>query len=127
MSVFNLKKALLLYAVTDRSWLEYAQIKIEDGITKSLRDKKLALAEACELAIQGGVTMIQLRNKEFGTGISDRGHEEALEVRDVCRKYSVPFIIDDDVDMAVNIPVENRGDDAVADAHLQVRADGSAR
>ena len=106
MSVFNLEKSLLLYAVTDRSWLEYAQIKIEDESTMRLRDKKLSLAEACELAIQGGVTMIQLRNKEFGTGISDRGQEEAIEVRDVCRKYSVPFIIDDDVDMAVKLEAD---------------------
>jgi thiamine-phosphate pyrophosphorylase len=106
MSVINLEKSLLLYAVTDRSWLEYAQIKTEDGSTGRLRDKPLSLAEACELAIQGGVTMIQLRNKEFGTGISDRGLEEALEVRDVCRKYSVPFIIDDDVDMAVKLEAD---------------------
>lgn len=97
----DLNKALLLYAVTDSSWLEFSENCDSDGNkVRVRRDTPLTLPLSCELAIKGGVTMIQLRNKEFGTGISNRDRHEALEIRDICRKYSVPFVIDDDVELA---------------------------
>lgn len=74
------KEMLTLYAVTDRTWL--------NGRT---------LAEVVEQVIRGGVTMVQLREK---------GQDEAemiqtaREVQQVCRKYGVPFIVNDSIELA---------------------------
>lgn len=75
------KKAMLLYAVTDRAWL--------GGRT---------LYEQVEEALKGGVTCLQLREKELPY---EEFLAEALELRKLCRKYNVPFIINDNVDIAV--------------------------
>lgn len=70
---------LLLYAVTDRAWL--------GGQT---------LAHQVELALGGGATMIQLREKELGEEDLLR---EALALRPICRRYGVPLIINDSVEV----------------------------
>ena len=74
------RKHCLLYAVTDRSWLR--------GQT---------MAEQVEEAIRGGVTMVQLREKEL-TG--DALVREAKQVQEVCRAYHVPFLLNDDPELA---------------------------
>lgn len=75
------KSDLLLYAVTDRSWL--------GGHT---------LYQDVEAAIKGGSTFIQLREKKL-----DEEHflEEAKEIKELCKKYRVPFVINDNVDIAL--------------------------
>lgn len=75
--------SLLLYAITDRHWLH--------GET---------VAQQAEKALRGGATFLQLREKEL-----DRGsvRQEAYELKDLCRKYHVPFVLDDDVDLAVEV------------------------
>lgn len=75
------KKDLLLYAVTDRSWL--------GGET---------LASQVERAVKGGAAFVQLREKELG---KEHFLEEAVEIRELCRKYQVPFVVNDDVEIAV--------------------------
>lgn len=77
------KKDLLLYAVTDRAWLG---------------DKTLSWQ--VEESLKGGATMIQLREKHL-----DHEHflKEAKEIKELCRKYQVPFLINDDVDLAVEV------------------------
>lgn len=77
------KKDLLLYAVTDRAWL--------NGET---------LCSQVEKAIKGGATFIQLREKNL-----DQKHflEEALEIQKLCKKYNVPFVINDNVEIAKEI------------------------
>ena len=77
------KKDLLLYAVTDRAWLG---------------DKTLAWQ--VEESLKGGATMIQLREKHLD---EDTFHEEALELQTLCRRYGVPFLINDDVELAVAV------------------------
>ncbi len=73
--------ALLLYAVTDRSWLN----------GKTL----LAAVEDC---LRGGATMVQLREKE----LDDVSFlTEAVEMKALCLTYHVPFLINDAVDIAV--------------------------
>lgn len=74
------KKSLLLYAVTDRSWLG---------------DK--TLYEQVEEALKGGATFIQLREKELD---DETFLEEAIEIQKLCRKYNVPFVINDNVEIA---------------------------
>lgn len=80
------KKDLLLYAVTDRSWL--------NGDT---------LYHQVEQALQGGATFVQLREKEL-----DETHflEEAKEIQELCRKYQVPFVINDNVEIAAQIDAD---------------------
>lgn len=74
------KKNLLLYAVTDRSWL-----------------RGESLYHQVEQAVLGGVTFVQLREKELGE--SDF-YGEALELQALCRKKGVPFVINDNVALA---------------------------
>lgn len=80
------KKDLLLYAVTDRSWL--------NGET---------LYTQVEKSLQGGVTFIQLREKSL-----DEQHflEEAKQLKELCKKYHVPFVINDNVDIALCIDAD---------------------
>lgn len=80
------KKDLLLYAVTDRAWL--------GGKTLSWQ---------VEESLKGGATMIQLREKHL-----DHEHflKEAKEIKELCRKYQVPFLINDDVDLAVEVDAD---------------------
>lgn len=71
---------LLLYAVTDRSWL--------DGES---------LCEQVEKAIKGGVTFVQLREKHLD---EKTFLEEAEEIKKLCARYHVPFVINDNVEIA---------------------------
>ena len=71
---------MLLYAVTDRAWL--------DGRT---------LADCVREAIAGGATFVQLREKDLTT---EEIVAEAAEIIPVCRAAGVPFVIDDDVEAA---------------------------
>ena len=74
------KKNLLLYAVTDRHWLEGR--KLIDVVKESL---------------DGGVTMVQLREKTLEEG---KFLEEAKELQTLCRERHIPFIVHDNVDIA---------------------------
>ena len=73
----------LLYAVTDTSWLP--------GRT---------LAQQVEEALRGGVTMVQLREKELQ---GEALEQEAREILALCRQYGVPLLINDDVMLAKKI------------------------
>lgn len=59
--------------------------------------------EVVEAAILGGVTVVQYREKSASTR---RMIDEALELRDLCRRYSVPFIVDDRVDVALAVQAD---------------------
>ena len=80
------KKDLLLYGVTDRSWL--------GGQT---------LYQQVEEALKGGATFIQLREKELG---DEAFLKEALEIQELCRRYRVPFVINDNVEIARKIDAD---------------------
>lgn len=77
---------LLLYAVTDRHWLG---------------DK--TLYEQVEEAIKGGATFIQLREKNLD---EEQFLKEALEIQKLCKKYGVPFVINDNVEIAKKIDAD---------------------
>ena len=75
------KKHMLLYAVTDRAW-----------------SGEMTLCEQVEAALRGGVTCVQLREK----GPDEAAFfQEAKEIRTLCRRYGVPFIVNDNVDIAL--------------------------
>ena len=75
------KKDLLLYAVTDRHWLD-----------------KRSLKEVVKESLDGGVTFVQLREKTLE---DDKFLEEAKELKQLCKEYNVPFVINDNVDIAI--------------------------
>lgn len=76
------KKDLLLYAVTDRRWLGEGE-RLYDQVKK---------------AIEGGTTFVQLREKDLDP---DNFLEEAKELKALCKEYNVPFVINDNVEIAV--------------------------
>ena len=80
------KEDLLLYGVTD---------------SKYLKGRKMS--ELVEEAILGGVTMIQLREKEM---THEAFKQEALDVQSVCQKHLVPLIINDDVELCKEIDAD---------------------
>ncbi len=75
------KETMRLYAVTDRAWTG-----------------KKTLYEQVEEALRGGVTCVQLREKELS---DEEFLKEAMEIRELCRRYHVPFFINDNVDVAI--------------------------
>ena len=78
------KNSLLLYAVTDRHWL-----------------KGRSLKEDVESALKGGASFIQLREKEDMALDHDAYLQEALEIGRLCRSFGVPFVLDDEVELAI--------------------------
>lgn len=77
----SVKNAMLLYAVTDRAWTG-----------------KQTLFEQVEAALKGGVTCVQLREKNLGEA---EFFEEARIMAELCHKYDVPFIVNDNAEIAV--------------------------
>ena len=75
------KKTMLLYAVTDRSWTG-----------------RQTLYEQVEAALKGGVTCVQLREKDLP---EDAFLDEAVKIKTLCHQYHVPFIINDNAPLAV--------------------------
>jgi len=76
-------ECLRLYAVTDRSWLH--------GET---------LYDQVEKALKGGVTLVQLREKELPEADFE---QEARELLELCHKYNIYLIINDNVALAAKI------------------------
>ena len=75
------KDMLLLYAVTDRSWTQ-----------------DQTLYDQIEAALKGGVTIVQLREKNL---TEDEFVAEAIRVKELCSRYNVPLIINDNADVAL--------------------------
>ncbi len=75
------KKAMLLYAVTDRAWIG-----------------RQSLYEQVESALKGGATCVQLREKELS---EEAFLAEAVEIASLCKRYGVPFFVNDNVDIAI--------------------------
>lgn len=75
------KKNMLLYAVTDRAWTG-----------------KQSLYEQVEEALKGGITCLQLREKNLS---DEEFLKEAIQIKTLCNKYKVPFFINDNVEVAI--------------------------
>ena len=76
----ELKESLLLYAVTDRRWTG-----------------ELNLFQQVELAIAGGATFIQLREKNLSESAFEK---EAIAIQGLCRAHGIPFVVNDNVEIA---------------------------
>ena len=76
------KVDVLLYAITDKGALHGRDI-----------------CKAVEDAVKGGATIIQLREK----GLDEKSlTEEAAKLTEICHRYNVPLIVNDNVDAAIN-------------------------
>lgn len=77
----DIKSMLKLYAVTDRAWTG-----------------NQTLLEQTEAALRGGITCLQLREKKLDY---ESFLKEAIQIKDLCKSYSVPLIINDNPLIAV--------------------------
>jgi len=100
-------KSLLLYAVTDRTWLE-----------------SRTLSEAVEEAILGGATFVQLREKNLSY---EEFFKTAVEVKKITDKYNIPFVINDNVDIAAAVDADGahigQSDEEINDAREKLGPD----
>ncbi len=78
--------SLLLYAVTDRSYIG-----------------KKSLSQKVKEVIEGGATFIQLREKNLNQADLLL---EAKEIQALCKKAHIPFVINDDVQLAKEIDAD---------------------
>ena len=102
----DLCKQLAVYAVTDRSWLNGR--RLVDDIRKVL---------------DGGVTILQLREKELPV---DEFLAEAREIKALCDSYGVPLIINDEVGIAKELGVGShvgQHDESLAEARAELGPD----
>ena len=86
MHYMFLEEQLLLYAVTDRTWLN----------GRSLYD-------VVEESLKGGITCLQLREKKLD---AESFLSEAQQLRPLCRTYRVPFIVNDNVEIALAVDAD---------------------
>lgn len=82
----KLAESLLLYAITDRHWLG---------------DR--SLNEVVRESLEGGVTFLQIREKDLD---EEHFYEEAVELQAMARKYGVPFVVNDNVDIAMRMDAD---------------------
>ncbi len=84
LSDMKLKREdMLLYAVTDRTWLNGR--RLYDQVKETL---------------EGGATIIQIREKDLD---DESFIKEALEIKSLCSQYNVPLIINDNIDVALKV------------------------
>ncbi len=83
------RSALKLYAITDRQWLRGAK-----------------LSDHVRLALEGGATMIQIRDKDVLPHAGSAEKNEALEIKRICHEYNAPLIINDNVQFALEIDAD---------------------
>lgn len=77
----------MLYAVTDRRWTSAQE----------------SLLSQTEKAIQGGATFVQVREKNLGEAEFEK---EARELKSLCAKYKIPFVVNDNVLLAKKIDAD---------------------
>ena len=96
------KNMMLLYGVTDRTW-----------------SSNYPLIQRITEALDNGMTCVQLREKHM----SDEDFlSEAREVSALCKHYNVPFIINDNVDVAIACGADGIHVGQSDEAATQVRA-----
>ena len=78
----EIRKAMLLYAVTDQMWLK------EDE----------TLGDVVESVLQNGATFLQIREKDLA---QDAFEAEAERLKTLCAQHGVPFVVNDSVEIAL--------------------------
>lgn len=80
----EIRKGMLLYAVTDRIWLKEGQ----------------TLLSVCEEILNNGATFLQIREKDLDAASFQ---EEAAQLKDLCSRHRVPYVVNDSVEIAMAI------------------------
>ena len=83
----EIKNAMLLYAVTDRTWLK----EDED------------LTSVCKSVLENGATFLQIREKDLDEGTFE---QEAEALKKLCAQYHIPFVVNDSVEIALDIDAD---------------------
>ena len=83
----EIRKAMLLYAVTDQSWLKEDQ----------------ALFSVCEDVLANGATFLQIREKDLD---ADTFEAEAAKLNELCHRYHVSYVVNDSVEIALAIDAD---------------------
>ena len=83
----EIRKAMLLYAVTDQSWLKKGQ----------------TLLSVCEDVLANGATFLQIREKDLDANALEA---EAAKLKILCRRYHVPYVVNDSVEIALAIDAD---------------------
>lgn len=80
----EIREGMLLYAVTDRSWLKEGQ----------------TLLSVCEDVLANGATFLQIREKDLDANSFEA---EAAKLKDLCARHKVPYVVNDSVEIALAI------------------------
>lgn len=83
----EIRKSMLLYAVTDRAWLKENE----------------ALVSVCKEVLENGATFLQIREKDLD---AESFEQEANALKELCAVYRVPFVVNDSVEIAVSIDAD---------------------
>lgn len=83
----EIRKGMLLYAVTDQSWLKEDQ----------------TLFSVCEDVLSNGATFLQIREKDLDANAFEA---EAAKLKELCRRYHVPYVVNDSVEIALAIDAD---------------------
>jgi len=83
----EIRNAMLLYAVTDQSWLKENE----------------TLLDVVKEVLKNGATFLQIREKDLAEGDFE---EEAKKLKDICREYQVPYVVNDNLDIAMHIDAD---------------------
>ena len=83
----EIRKGMLLYAVTDQSWLKEGQ----------------TLLNVCENVLSNGATFLQIREKDLD---ADSFEAEAARLKALCAQYKVPYVVNDSVEIAMAIDAD---------------------
>ena len=83
----DIRKAMLLYAVTDQSWLKEGQ----------------TLLSVCEEVLSNGATFLQIREKDLDAASFEA---EAAKLKELCARCNVPYVVNDSVEIALAIEAD---------------------
>ena len=83
----EIRKAMLLYAVTDQAWLKEGQ----------------TLLSVCEEVLSNGASFLQIREKDLDENAFEA---EAAKLKELCARYNVPYVVNDSVEIALAIDAD---------------------
>ena len=83
----EIRKGMLLYAVTDQCWLKEGQ----------------SLLSVCEDVLANGATFLQIREKDLDVNAFE---VEAAKLKVLCARYQVPYVVNDSVEIALAIDAD---------------------
>ena len=83
----EIRQGMLLYAVTDQSWLKEGQ----------------SLFSVCADVLKNGATFLQIREKDLDAVLFEA---EAAKLKDLCARHKVPYVVNDSVEIALAIDAD---------------------